>query len=196
MTEHCTGWRLHTRATLLVLLLLSAFPTGCNTAAVKRSYMALDQQGDRKRTTFYTDTEKIYCIGEMAIGRRDVSITAALRTTALAPPPSGQPRPLASTLAVEDVSPGGTGSDVIVAFEFVKPELSAPWPAGSFSCDLSIDGELVASVPFRILYPDCPLAPPQQHDSCAGFFLPQSKCTGAISRQTCECTDEGSWECG
>ena len=177
----------------LALLCLCAL--SCNTAAVKHSYMSLDQDGDRKRTVFYTDTEKIYCIGEMAIGRKDVSITAALRSTALAPPPSGASVPLASTLAIKDVTPGSTGSDVIISFEILKSNMSGPWPAGDFVCELSIDGELSASVPFQIEYPDCPLAPPFDGDSCAGFYLPQSTCVGALSAQSCVCGDDGVWQC-
>lgn len=194
MIEHSTRALNVARALLLALgaLLVSA----CNTAAVKRSYMSLDQDGSRKRTTFYTDTDTIYCIGELAIGRKDVSVTAALLTTALSPPPSGKPLPFASTLAVKDVTPGGTGSDVVASFELLKSSLTAPWPAGDFSCELSIDGELAASNPFHILYPDCPLVPPQQGDSCAGFFLPKSTCAGAISAQSCVCSDDGSWQCG
>jgi hypothetical protein len=177
------------------LAILSLCIASCNTAAIKRSYMSLDQDGSRKRTLFYTDTQDIYCIGEMAIGRKDVSITAALRSTALAPPPSGRPIPLASTLAAKDVTPGQTGSDIVVSFQILKSDMRDAWPAGDFSCDLSIDGELSASVPFQIAYPDCPLVPPQNGDSCAGFFLPLSKCSGAISAQGCVCSDDGSWQC-
>ncbi|MET0792856.1 MAG: hypothetical protein ABW061_15150 [Polyangiaceae bacterium] len=193
MTERTAialAWR---KATGLALFAIIA--TACNTAAVKHSYMSLDQDGNRKRTVFYTDTDKIYCIGEMAIGRKDISITAALRTTALAPPPSGTLAPLASTLAVKDVTPAATGSDVLVAFQIVKSDMKAPWPAGDFVCDLAIDGELSASIPFQIEYPDCPLAPPRAGDSCAGFFLPQSECVGALSAQRCVCTDDGVWQC-
>lgn len=193
MIERFTRWRVAASAALLAL---ASLPIGaCNTAAVKRSYMSLDQDGSRKRTTFYTDTDKIYCIGELAIGRKDVSVTAALRTTALAPPPSGKPIPLASTLAVKDVTPGGTGSDIVASFEIVKANLDSPWPAGNFICELAIDGDVSATIPFQIVYPDCPLTPPQDGDSCAGFFLPQSKCAGALSAQTCVCSDDGSWQC-
>jgi hypothetical protein len=177
------------------LALLSVCLISCNTAAIKRSYMSLDQDGSRKRSVFYTDTDEIYCIGELAIGRKDISVTAALRSTSLAPPPSGSSVPLASTLASKDVSPSSTGSDVVVSFQLLKSNLKAPWPAGDFGCDLSIDGELSASVPFQIAYPDCPVQPPLDGDTCAGFFLPHSVCVGAISAQSCECNAAGNWQC-
>jgi hypothetical protein len=183
-------WRKAVGGVLLGLSLMS-----CNTAAVKHSYMSLDQDGRRKRTQFYTDTDKIYCIGELAIGRKDVSITAFLRTTALALPPSGMKVPLASTLAAKDVSPSSTGSDILVSFELLKSKTADPWLAGDFNCELSIDGELAASIPFQILYPTCPVQPPRHGDSCAGFFLPRSSCVGALSAQTCVCSDDGEWQC-
>jgi len=187
---HLSGWPQAAGIALLGLSLMS-----CNTAAIKHSYMSLDQDGSRKRTQFYTDTEKIYCIGEMAIGRKDVSVTAFLRTTALAPPPSGAKLPLAGTLAAKDVTPGGTGSDILVSFQLLKSKTEDPWPAGDFTCELSIDGELTATVPFQILYPSCPVEPPLNGDTCAGFFLPRSSCAGALSAQTCVCSDEGDWQC-
>ena len=193
MTERFTLVRFSRGAAALAVL--CSIAAGCNTAAIKHSYMSLDQDGSRKRSMFYTDTENIFCVGEMAIGRKDVSINAAIRSTALAPPPSGTLVPLASTLAVKDVTPAATGSDVVVAFQLLKADSKDPWPAGSFVCDLAIDGELTDSVPFQIAYPDCPLMPPQGGDSCAGFFLPGSKCVGALSAETCLCTEEGIWQC-
>ena len=175
-------------------LLLVALAVSCNTAAVKRSYMSLDSDGNRKRTTFYTDTDKIYCIAELAVGRKDLSTTATLRSTALAPPPTGASFPVATTLAVEDVTAGSTG-DVLVSFELVKPNAKDPWLAGDYVCDLSLDGEVEASAPFRIAYPTCPVAPPRSGDVCAGFFLADSTCDGAVSAQRCVCTNEGVWQC-
>lgn len=179
----------------IAFALLCLLGVSCNTAAVKRSYMSLDQDGNRKRTTFFTDTEQIYCIGELAVGRKDLSITASLRSVALARPSTGMYFPLASTLAVEDVTTGSTGSDVLVSFELLKTNAAAPWAAGDFVCDLALDGELEASVPFEIRYPDCPVAPPRSGDACAGFFLPESSCIGAHSDERCECTNAGVWQC-
>jgi hypothetical protein len=193
MTNGLTPASVAKQAVAIALLGLCAM--SCNTAAIKHSYMSLDQDGNRKRTVFYTDTDKIYCIGELAIGRKDISITAALHSTALAPPPRGTSVPLASTLAVKDVSPSSTGSDVVVSFQLIKADMKSPWPAGDFTCDLSIDDELSASVPFQIAYPDCPVEPPLQGDNCAGFFLTGSVCVGAITAQSCQCSEAGSWQC-
>jgi hypothetical protein len=180
-----------------LLLLLAVVPlASCNTAAVEHSYMSLDSQGDRRRTVFYTDTDTIYCIGELAIGRKDVSVEGAFRATALAEPPTGDLVPTDTVLAVQDTSPDATGSDIVVAFQLIKTaDPQGPWPAGKFACDLSIDGELEASVPFEIQYPACPFQPPSDGDQCAGFFLPQSQCAGADAAQSCVCSEAGVWRC-
>lgn len=181
---------------LLCLLLLSAPLLSCNTAAVKKSYMALDAEGNRKRSVFFTDTENIYCIGELAVGRKDLSVEATLRSTALALPTTGELVPIASVVAVKDVSPASTGSDVKVSFQLLKVEdPKAPWLAGKFVCDLAIDGEVETSTPFEIRYPDCPFQPPSDGEVCAGFFLPDNVCPGAISAQSCTCSQSGAWKC-
>ena len=59
-------------AVLLAAMTLAA----CDTAGFKRSYMALDGQGDRKRDAFYTDTEGIFCVAELASGVADVTVRA------------------------------------------------------------------------------------------------------------------------
>jgi hypothetical protein len=189
-----TEARLSSRTLSLALAALAL--VSCNTAAVKKSYMSLDSEGNRRRTVFYTDTDTIYCVGELALGRKDVSVEASFRSTALATP-KGDLVPIDAVLAVQDVSPGSTGSDVVVSFQLLKlANPTGPWPAGKFACDLAIDGEFEASAPFEIQYPPCPFQPPVTGDTCAGFFLPKSTCPGAVSPQTCTCTDHGVWQCG
>lgn len=179
----------------IALMLLCSLAVSCNTAAVKHLYMSLDQDGSRKRTVFYTDTDKIYCIGELAVGRKDVSITATIRSTASAPLPTGESIPFASTLAAKDITPGGTGEDVIASFEILKGNMDGPWSAGDFVCDLSIDADVVDSTAFQIQYPQCPAVPPFNGEPCEGFFRPQSTCVGGITAQTCVCSTEGDWKC-
>lgn len=167
----------------------------CNTAAFKHTYMAMDQRGDRQRTVFYTDSDKIFCIGEMAIGRKGVTVTAELRQTAVTVPPTGQSAPIDGVLATKDVSPTETGSDIMVTFELKKSNAGGPWAAGQFICELTLDGVLEASVPFQIAYPGCPAQPPLAGDTCRGFFLPESQCQGANQSQDCVCAASGVWEC-
>ncbi len=178
------------------LFALVAGLASCNSAAIKRGYMSLDNQGERRRTIFYTDTDSIYCIGELAIGRKDVTIAATFRALDFATPPKGDLVPTNTVLAVADENPGGTGDDIMATFQLIKTkDATAPWPAGKFVCELSIDGALEESIPFEIDYPECPLQPPLDGDACAGFFLPQSTCTGAITAETCVCSDGGAWQC-
>src|SRR3954453_5211053 len=55
----------------------------CRTAGLQRAYMSLDESGDRRRTTFDTQTNAIYCIGELASGRADVTVSARIRAPVL-----------------------------------------------------------------------------------------------------------------
>ena len=176
-------------------LLFALGAVSCNTAAVKRGYMSLDTQGDRHRTIFYTDTDTIFCIGELAIGRQDTTIGSTFRALEFAVPPKGELVPTNTVLAVSDAVADSTGDDVKVAFQLLKKDSMAPWPAGQFACELSIDGVQEESIPFEIRYPECPFQPSFDGDSCAGFFLPQSTCLGADMAQTCVCEDTGFWQC-
>jgi len=188
--------RLLARGRLLLALATVPALVSCNTAAVKHGYMSLDAQGSRRRSTFYTDTDTIYCIAELAVGRADVTVQGTFRALDFSVPPKGDWVPTNTVLAVSDLATSTTGSDVIAAFQLIKKvDTSGPWPAGRFVCELSIDGELEESVPFEILYPDCPFQPPFDGDQCAGFFLPASSCPGAVTAQTCVCSDTGTWQC-
>src|SRR4051812_33356547 len=94
--------------TLLVLC-------ACRTAGLQRAYMALDDSGDRHRTTFDTQTKAIFCVGELASGRTDVTVSAQIRATALFDPASGQIVAANVTMAAEETAPG-QAEHTIVSF--------------------------------------------------------------------------------
>lgn len=164
----------------------------CETAGFKRSYMALDSNGERKRDVFYTDTEAIYCVVEMASGRADVTVTAQLRATALYIPPRGNPVDVDIVLAADEEAPGA-GDDITLSFEWER-DGDEPYPAGSFVCEVFLDGVLEAQLPFEVRYPDCPVAPIWDGLVCEGFVLPGAKCAGAVSPDICRC-ESGEWRC-
>lgn len=176
-------------------LLCALGAVSCNTAAVKRGYMSLDAQGDRHRTIFYTDTDTIFCIGEMAIGRKDATLGATFRALDFASPPKGDYVATDTVLAVTDTVANSTGDDVTASFQLLKKRSMDPWPAGYFQCEISIDGVKEETIPFEIRYPDCPFQPSFDGDNCLGFFLPGATCPGADSAQTCVCSDAGAWQC-
>jgi hypothetical protein len=166
----------------------------CRSAGIKRAYMSLDAEGDRKREVFYTDTEAIFCVAEIASGRDDLSVGGALRATSFYSSVDGSRQPANALLAIEEEAPGA-GEDVRVSFE-LEIENDDPYPAGTFVCDLSLDGEVEESLPFEIRFPACPAAPLFSGLVCRDFVVEGSVCPGAFAGTNCTCAQSGTWECG
>lgn len=173
----------------VALLALSS----CRSAGIKRAYMSLDSDGSRKRDVFFTDTENIFCVAEIANGRKDLTVGGAWRSTSFYSPIDGTPRQANAVLGIGEEAPGA-GEDVKVFFRLELPD-DTPYPAGTFVCDLSLDGEVEESLDFEIRFPACPAAPLVSGLVCRDFVVDGSTCPGALSGTTCTCTDSGIWEC-
>jgi hypothetical protein len=179
------------RAGLLsALLLLTA---GCDTAGFSDAFMALDSSGNRKREHFFTDTESIFCIGKLASGVNDLTVTGTLRAEQLYDLRDGSPRNVNFYLGRDEEAPGA-GTDIIVSYEMLHPDPDSPYPAGRFVCELSLDGKVEERVPFEINYPACPDAPIVDGGICAGFVLAGARCAGALDND-CVCESDGTWSC-
>ncbi|HEY3594720.1 MAG TPA: hypothetical protein VGL13_12630 [Polyangiaceae bacterium] len=182
-----------------VALIVGAL-TSCRTAGFKRVFMALDQKGDRQRTTFYTDTTAIYCAGELVSGRADVTVGSTIRAKTLYDPLSDSFVPAPKDVTWIGESAPGKTDDTMVSFQLLKSpsgvgnEDNLPYPAGTFTCELSIDGELEDTVEFSIDFPACPILPPTGGEPCAGWVRPGSACDGAAGL-TCSCDPSGAWVC-
>jgi hypothetical protein len=187
-----TMTRLSLRAALVVLFGSSLL--ACKAVGVKDAYAALDAQGGRKRSVFHTDTSAIYCIMEMASGVNDVTVLARLRAHALYSELDGGRTALGTIVGSKEQAPRAA-EHIVVSYRLEKPMGFAFYPAGDFSCEFLIDGELEATVDFEIRYPSCPLQPIETGTSCAGLVVRESECPGPIG-DSCLCTaDEGIWEC-
>jgi hypothetical protein len=171
-------------------------PLACNTSGFKRTYMALDSEGNRKRDVFFTDSEQIYCVAEMSSGTSDVTVVARVRVWGLYDPLTGQLQERAGDIVgVEEQAPG-VGANIVTSFLIEKPEGSSVYPAGQFTCELYLDGELEASLDFETRYPDCPFKPIEVGSSCAGLVLFGNQCPSPAGG-TCTCAaDTGLWSCG
>jgi hypothetical protein len=167
----------------------------CNTSGFKDTYMALDSEGNRKRDVFYTDTEEIYCVAEMASGTADVTVTARLRVLRVYDLLTGEPiERTGEIIAAEEQAPG-IGTDITASFLIEKPEGAEVYPAGQFICELYLDGQLESSLDFEIRYPACPFMPIEAESSCAGLVLLGSECPSPAGG-FCTCTPEtGTWTC-
>lgn len=167
--------------------------TGCDTSGFRDAYMSLDSAGKRQRDHFFTDTDKIYCVGKLASGVDDVTVSATLRAQQLYDPRDGHAYDVDYRLAISDEAPG-KGEDIIVAFELQRENTEDPFTAGKFVCELAIDGEVKEQLPFEVAFPDCPEAPIVGGGICAGFVLEGARCTGALSTP-CVCGTDGLWSC-
>jgi hypothetical protein len=176
------------------LAFLSLGLLACETAGFKDTYMALDATGNRKRTVFFTDTESIYCVAEMASGVDDVTVTAKLRARTLYDEFTGQPYALGTIIGVEEQAPGA-GTDITVSFQVEKPDGSDTYPAGRLTCELYLDGKLESELDFEVRYPNCPFEPIEPESSCAGVVLRGARCPSP-SGGSCTCGSEsGLWAC-
>jgi hypothetical protein len=176
---------------LLALVALSS----CRSAGIKRAYMSLDSDGKRKRDFFFTDTETMFCVAEIASGREDLSVGGVWRATSFYSPVDGSQEPRNAVLALDEEAPGA-GEDVRVFFELTMKENDVPYPAGTFVCDLSLDGEVEESLDFEIRFPACPAAPLFSGFVCKDFVVDGSVCPGATAGTNCTCAETGLWECG
>jgi hypothetical protein len=164
--------------------------------------MALDDKGDRKRSTFFTDTTSIFCDGELVSGRADVTVGSTIRARTIYDPASDSLVPARGRAWIGEEAPGKT-SGTIVSFRLLKVpggvnganDDGLPYPVGTYNCELSIDGETEDSVDFAIEFPDCPVLPPVSDQPCRGWVRAGSVCDGTAGR-VCECAPSGVWQCG
>jgi hypothetical protein len=171
-------------------------PLGCNSSGFKDAYMALDGEGNRQRDVFQTENDQIYCIAEMASGTADVSVVARVRVWALYDPLTGERQERAGEVVGAEEQAPGAGTDINAVFLIEKPDGSDFYPAGVFTCDLYLDGELEESLDFEIRYPDCPFEPVAAGSACAGLVLLGNQCPSPAGG-TCTCAvDTGLWSCG
>jgi hypothetical protein len=179
--------------TRVALLLLVCALGGCDTAGFRDAYMSLDADGNRERQRFFTDTEAIYCIGKLASGVDDLTVTASIRAQQLYSPHDGSASKVDFQVGAKDIAPGA-GEDITVAFELERENDDAPYGAGKFVCELAIDGEVRERLPFEVAFPRCPEAPISVGTACAGFVLEGARCPNPLGHP-CTCGGEQGWQC-
>lgn len=166
----------------------------CNTVGVKDAYMALDAEGNRKRDVFYTDTEAIYCVLEMASGVSDVTVVTKLRLLRLYDEFGGDPIEYDTIVGAEESAPG-VGENLRVSYLLEPPTGLGFYPAGEYVCELYIDGTREAKLKFEVRFPECPFAPIEADAPCAGIVLRGARCPSPAGER-CRCEkDTGLWAC-
>ncbi len=173
---------------------------GCQTAGVANAYMALDGTGDRRRTTFFTDSQAIWCDVQYSSGRTDVTIDVRIRSTRQWSEALQELVPVDEVIANGEIQ-GQQGSELTSGFQWVQlgpdgtpaPSGTLPYPVGDFVCDVTLDGQDAATLPFTIAFPTCPVPPVEDGVPCAGWVAQGSRCADAFG-DPCVCGPTG-WAC-
>lgn len=197
-------------AAALGVLVASALPACSATANVSDAWMSLDEDGSRRRGVFFTDSASITCIAEVGVGRKDVTIEMLIRQIAATPERgSNDFEPINAVVLARDFHPDITKEKpALLGLTLIpssvdengrlKEDQEAPFNAGSYICEVYLDGEKTKTVNFNIDYPPCPTAVIQQGTPCLGFYPTSEECpaSGATGdpEPTCVCEAKG-WNC-
>ena len=178
----------------------AACACACDTAGVQRAYTALDGMGSRKRTDFFADTQAIFCDVDYSSGRADLTIDVRIHSTELWSDSQQAMVPFDAVLADGELA-GQQGTGNTAGFQWVLGSAdggtaqaqTVPYPVGDFVCDVALDGETAASVPFTVRFPACPVPPVSAGVTCAGWVQEGSVCPDSVG-DACTCAG-GIWTC-
>lgn len=177
--------------------------TGCSTAGLRDAYTALDESGLRRRDVFFTDGTVLYCVAEVSSGREDLTVDALIRQTVAYDEAADKTTEVDIVAAIASSGPGrAQGVNVAVSLTPANadgtPNEDGAFPVGEYLCEIYLDGELEASVPFRIDFPSCPAYAIAPNSACQGFFRRNTTCprfgASSLDKSECKCTD-GLWRC-
>lgn len=200
----------------LAVLLVGALPSCTSTANVSDVWTSLDEDGARRRTLFFSDSQSVVCLAKAGIGRNNATIEMRIRRIREVAFGQGTDgfQSVNRVVAATEFHPGVTGTTpAILALRLAplaldpetgqpKEDTSAPYAPGSYVCEVSLDGEPAGSAPFNIQYADCPVASIVTGQVCAGFYpidppatCPQRGASGD-REPVCTCNDAArGWEC-
>lgn len=178
----------------------------CQTAGIKRVYTSTDGAGNYRRTTFYTDSQSIFCVAELASGRDDLTVRTTIRLKRRYDPfTRSLSEKGAEEIGVEEIAPGkGENLRSVVSVtkkgaDGAETKDAAPFIVGEYECAVSIEGDAPEIVHFEVRFPEdgCPSFPARDGHVCSGYYPPGAVCPGTSTRGTaaeCTCTD-GAWSC-
>jgi hypothetical protein len=187
------------------LLLLGSLASCTSTARINDVYMALDAEGDRRRSVFFTDSKEIHCVVEMGIGREGTTIESIVRQLQAYDFEADRffetDRVAANTEAAPQAGTGLQKLDITLKPSGPNGEdaTGEPFPPGRFQCEAYLDGKLEQVAIFNIDFPPCPQASIRPGSLCYGFYKKDLECPkyGVTSRDplACGCRIGTGWEC-
>ncbi|HEY8072705.1 MAG TPA: hypothetical protein VIF62_01310 [Labilithrix sp.] len=197
-----------------------ALSTACitKTANVDDLYMALDADGNRKRSEFYTDTQQIHCVAEVANHRPDTTVTLRLRSVQLYDLESQKFFDSVRMLGQLDVNPTASEGIQKIDGQLKKTHAGAsgadgganadedatPFDAGRFVCEVWLDKDPATDAPdlsatFNVLIATCPPTTIVSGTKCYGFYDHDEKCpeygVGTSEPAQCTCDKVMGWAC-
>ncbi len=198
---------------VLAVPVFGACSTTANISDVYTGLDAPDANGDtRRRTVFFTDTKEIHCIAEMGVGRPDVTVETFIHQIRAFDFQANEFFETDRYLGFVEIKPerqGGSDGQPSkpVYLDFVlgrvdadgQPKDDAPFEAGSYVCEVALDGEIQKTARFNIDFPPCPSAFLVPNGPCFRFFKEGDECPqyGILSDDPAKCTCSAlrGWEC-
>lgn len=176
-----------------------------STANVHDVYTALDGDGARKRTVFFTDTKEIHCITEVGIGRKGVSLETSVRMVQRYDYERNVFVDSDRVVAQAEGSPPPGNGLQKVDLKVAKPggddggDNDKPYLAGRYVCEVRLDGSLEGTAVFNVVFPPCPTAEITPNTACVGVYTSYLTCRryGETSTEPemCQCTPDQGWRC-
>ncbi len=201
MFRALSRWRRWLALPLAGALALPALMSCSAGSEVRSIKMALDGSNDRPRTTFYPDTQTLYCNVEFVGQRRDTTLQIYIRQNKRESAWGGNLENCNVILgAIEAVPQTGSSIQSLQAQHPQPPEGSSdelPFPVGEFTCEVVVNGVLAGTAPFKITYPtpDCPPIGAIPGTSCRGWHKPNAKCSQADQAKSATCNPTtGVWD--
>jgi len=192
--------------TLLALPVLAGGLSSCtSTANIVDVYTALDGEGARKRTLFFTDNQQIFCIVEAGVSRPGVTLEILVRQLQYFDRTIGRYVPTDRIYARQETSPSPTGGRAFFTLQVAalgadgEPQDDAPKDPGRFQCEAYLDGERGGQSIFNVDFADCPPAEITPGAVCSDYFRETQACKRygqtANDPAMCTCTSATGWTC-
>lgn len=198
--------RLWATAIVLASLAVPVLSACTSTGNVVDIRMALDENGWRERNQFFTDSEKIYCVGKLGIGRPSAIVEMKIREYQRYDFLANKFIDTDGVAAVEEMKPDRSKEPIDLSLELTprgptdgESGGAVPFNPGRYECEVYLDGELQGTAPFNILFPPCPEFSIAPETRCYGFYRAGDTCPrygqSSTNPKICKCTAEEGWAC-